>query len=972
VSLLLLGRLELAGHDSPQRQALLLLAYLHLEGRKERGYLAELFWPEAKRPLNNLSSAMTRIRALDPHMIGGDRYTVEATVSSDAEVFVSQAVAGRHDEALDLYHGRFLDGFPLSRLGAELQEWVLFRREVLAGMARDCALELAEEAHRNGRTEASVSLAAQAIELGGDAVPDPQALLSLYRILHDGHGPGAAAIRSEALELGVPAHELDDSHDGQPSPRTVARPEDRPDQTFLGREVELVEVLQALETKGAAAVTGLGGVGKTELVRTLVDQVGDRFGPSAWVDGATVPSIELLPEAISRAAAPEAEPASSVDDLLLLLGGRRLLLILDDMDRFANDLDRLGPLLEGDRRITLLVTSRSEVDLAAAAVISLEGLATNSPDGAGPGPARQLFDALFRRRAPLGAHLDPEDRAVEQICDRLGGLPLGIELAAGWLSVLTPAEIVDGLTDTAVGVDLLEDPDRGVADHHASFESVMAGTWDLLDERCRDGVARLSIVPSGCSRNVAEAVANCTLPVLRRLAGWSLVKRVDGGHYQMHPLVRSFARAKLAEIPSQELEAKWAHARFVLDAVADVSLVDSFESDAVLPAFEDPVGNLVAVWRLLADERDVDGLTQLADPLDRVLSRFGRLHTLRDVVDSTIDDLGPETPLRIHHRLHMHLIWLLLRLGDYQRAKAMADVVLGPDGTDRAVESDVLVEVTRARSAIDRTEGQVERAIKRLEGVRATAAEVSNRMGALVDDDLGLCQMILGHYEASRRSYRGVLAWARREGSQPMIAWTLLSMGLGHLESDELVDARALLLEARSVATVHQLDHVAPYIDVKLARVHLAMGDEVAAAGAVAAARRQDEASLEPWLAVELDLVAGRVIGASQNLAEMWRLVGRALDRAQQLEDVPFVAKAYLALIELALDHTGLDVGRSGGCDLTRAVAAPTSGADHADRMSAAALVDQLDCKERSTDPPAVMDVGDTATSLLRLAKADG
>jgi hypothetical protein len=197
-------------------------------------------------------------------------------------------------------------------------------------------------------------------------------------------------------------------------------------------------------------------------------------------------------------------------------------------------------------------------------------------------------------------------------------------------------------------------------------------------------------------------------------------------------------------------------------------------------------------------------------------------------------------------------------------------------------------------------------------------------------------------------------------------------MGLGHLESDELVDARALLLEARSVATVHQLDHVAPYIDVKLARVHLAMGDEVAAAGAVAAARRQDEASLEPWLAVELDLVAGRVIGASQNLAEMWRLVGRALDRAQQLEDVPFVAKAYLALIELALDHTGLDVGRLGGCDLARAVAAPTSGADHADRMSAAALVDQLDCKERSTDPPAVMNAGDTATSLLRLAKADG
>lgn len=206
VALLTLGRLELAGQRFSQRQALLLLAYLTIEGRKERSYLAELFWPDAAKPLNNLSSALTRLRSVDKTMVSADRYAVAAAVAADVDRFAEHAARGEYAEALELYHGPFLRGFPLDPLHYELQEWVLEQRSALAGTARECARLLAVEAAKAGRATAAAELAERAITVGRESVPEPAALVDLHRILQAANSPLAETVRAEALDFGVDLH----------------------------------------------------------------------------------------------------------------------------------------------------------------------------------------------------------------------------------------------------------------------------------------------------------------------------------------------------------------------------------------------------------------------------------------------------------------------------------------------------------------------------------------------------------------------------------------------------------------------------------------------------------------------------------------------------------------------------------------------------------------------------------------------
>ena len=436
---------------------------------------------------------------------------------------------------------------------------------------------------------------------------------------------------------------------------------------------------------------------------------------------------------------------------------------------------------------------------------------------------------------------------------------------------------------------MLQETEQADDGNHSSFEAVISGTWDMLDQRCRTAISRLSIFPSGFDRAAAESVGDCSLVTLRRLAGWSMISRPDGRHYRCHPLVKSFARRCLAEEPDHEYEARWAHARYLQAAVSAAPMVEAFESAGVLAEVEDPVANLLTVWELLLEELDTDGLSDLVDPLDRVLSRFGRCHTLLEVLrDSSRRLRDVAAPAAVGDRLAMHQVWLHLRLGDYGQSKTVADQLL--EG-HRRLQDDVFVELTRARAAIERTEGAVEASLSRLTAAREAAGAVSPRMRALVDDDIGLCQMVLGLYPESRQSYGSVLAWARAEGSQPMIARTLLSLGTGHHDAGDIIDSLAYLLEAKSVVAVGQLGHLEPYVDAKLARAHMASGNLEAARELIVESRTDSDSGIEPWLAVEFQLLSARLSAADDDRTTMWEDLEQALSTAVELGDVPFIFK---------------------------------------------------------------------------------
>ncbi|MEM9563133.1 MAG: hypothetical protein AAGA93_10970 [Actinomycetota bacterium] len=980
MALLTLGRLELAGQDFPQRQALLLLAFLTIEGRKERAFLAELFWPDARKPLNNLSSALTRLRSVDPEYVMADRYTVEARVPADVGRFVDHAAAGEHAEALDLYHGRFLDGFPLERVGYELEGWILDRRTSLAATARDCARLLAERANDRGRTDRATALAERAVAVGRDAVPDPDALAALHPILRAGNSPMADEVEGEIRDLGHDPgagsptlaggitrprpSELTASVGGEAGRATVTAT--RVEQPFFDRVAELAATETGLDRQRAVAIVGLGGIGKSELARQVARRLGppgSGSGPSpaptaggpatpvVWVDASVVTSIGVLPEVISQRLDPEREPAPDLAALGDVVGARDVLIVLDQVDALANQLAPLSDLLGRCPRLRLLVTSRVGVSLDPCATVMLDGLPVRT-DGAEPGPAVRLFQAWFRRHAPVGAELAPDDPAVLDICRRLDGHPLAIELAAGWLNVLTPAEIAAGLAARAAGEDGGDEllADGSVDDPgHRGFRSVMASTWDLLDPTCRTALARLSILPGGFDRSVAERVGACDLTTLRQLASWSLVVRRDGRWYSCHPLVQRYSRRRLTDDRPAEAAARRAHADLVLAAVADAPNVDAFDAGTVLDNVEDPVAHVLAVFGDLVELGRYETVAELVDPLDRLLGLHGRHLTLLETLGSTVERLqdtaepgsDPDAGMAaeaVQDRLEMHLVWLELRLGRYREAAATADRLLAKP----AMAADLVIELTRARSAIDRTGGDVDRALTRLLEVRELAETVSPRMRALIDDDIGLCQMILGLYPESRESYRSVLTWARRAGSQPIIARTLLSLGIGHHDSGEILDSLAYLVEAKSVVAVNDLHHIEPFVDVKLARSHLVDGDVDTAAGIIETARARTGSTWEPWLTAEFDLVSARVAEARGDTETMWTHLERSLATSADLDDVPFVAKAFVALVELGHRQPEIGPDAAGGAELAAAVADAQSGADHADRVAAQDLRDRL------------------------------
>ncbi len=997
MALLTFGGLELAGRSFPQRQALLLLAYLAVEGKRERSFLAELFWPEAKRPLNNLSSALTRLRSVDTTLVEADRYTVGTRVAIDTDRFVDHAGTGRHDEALDLYRGRFLDGFAIDPLGYELQEWILDQRSTHAATARDCARRLAERAARQGRTAEAAGLAERAITLGRDAPPDGQTLAALLPILVAGSSSLAATVRAEADELGVavpdPA-QAPTAPTASTVPTAGAEPEPEPRPTdrsaygaglvgrgFFGREAELDELDEALAATRLVVVTGLGGVGKSQLARAAIDRLASPPTTTGHqVDCSSLESIELLPELIGQVALPDGPPVGDFDQLAAAIGHRDMVVALDGVDRLADSLGGLDELRQRCPRLRLLVTSRRPVEAASAHALTLTGLPVLDAGG-GPGPALRLFASASARVQPPGSTLDPVEPAAVEICRLLDGHPLAIELAAGWLNVLTPSEIADGLAGrrSAAAIDPFDLGSGGGSE--AAVESVMDGTWRLLDETSRLTLARLSVVPGGCDRTVALAVGGGDLLTLRRLADWSLVSRHDGRWYRCHALVRAHARQRLAERPDDEGRARAVLAELVVGAVSDAPMVETFESAVALEAFEDPVAALLAAWDHLVERSDDEALVTLVDPLDRALGRYGRHRTLLDVLETAAKDAADGAgPHRLRARLEMHLVWLHLRLGDYRQASTTADRLLAdderrrPDGED-GLEDDIVVELTRARSAIDRTDGDAEGALARLEAVRDRAARVSDRMAALIDDDIGLCQMVLGLYPESRQSYRSVLGWARREGSQPMIAWTLLSLGIGHLDAGEILDSLAYLLEAKSVVAVNELDHIEPYVDAKLARGHLADGDLTATSRLIESARAKADSSWEPWLTVEFDLLSARLAAARDRPDEMWTHLERGLSAAADLDDIPFVAKALVAMVELGSERPEIGPDAAGGVHLAAVVAAPDSGADFADRLAAQELLDRLgadgagDLEEGTPDAGSIAGAVDDGFVYLRRAR---
>ena len=327
--------------------------------------------------------------------------------------------------------------------------------------------------------------------------------------------------------------------------RRETSPHNLPPQTtpFVGRRVELAQIAHYLDRADCHLLTliGVGGIGKTRLALQAAGQALGAFADGVYfVPLARISSPEFLVPAIMEAIDyPLSGKADPKRQLLNYLHQKEMLLVLDNFESLFSlpgdsdsGRDLLLEMVKGASKLKLLVTSRERLNLQAEWLLTLQGLPyppAETASGEETFEAVELFAQGAHRVRPDFA-LSAEWPEVVRICRLLEGMPLGIELAAAWVSMMPCAEIARELSR---GLDLLSTTLHDVPARHKSLEAVFDQSWQLLSEPERAVFKKLSVFQVGFDRRAAEQVAGASLPTLAALVNKSFLRVGSTGRYYM-------------------------------------------------------------------------------------------------------------------------------------------------------------------------------------------------------------------------------------------------------------------------------------------------------------------------------------------------------------------------------------------------------------------------------------------------------
>ncbi|HEX5073062.1 MAG TPA: BTAD domain-containing putative transcriptional regulator [Gemmatimonadaceae bacterium] len=646
--------------------------------------------------------------------------------------------------------------------------------------------------------------------------------------------------------------------------------------SFIGREREVAEVCELLATGRLVTLTGAGGSGKTRLAAEVMRVTADRFRDGAtWIELAPITEPELVLGHVAASLGIGGTGRPPADALRDALRDTDRLIVLDNCEHLiVACAEAADHLLRHCPGVRILTTSREALSIPGerAWLVPLLGVpdATATVDDISRAESVRLFVDRARAANASFSLTDANARVVAQLCERLDGLPLAIELAAARIRALTPDAMMGRLGS---GLRLLTSERRGVPARHRTLRDTIDWSYELLDPDERSVLQRLSVFADRFSLDAAEAVCAgdgiepaAVLDMLASLVDKSLVMvedRLDEARYHLLETIRQYGRERLDES---------AESRAVLSRHADYyyALVRAAEPHLITPAR--------AAW--------VDRIQRELDDVRLVLA-WTRAHESARHVE-IVGRLGwfwYSSGLWTEGRR-----WLeeALALSDPKVPNAPRAAVLFGAGVIASLQG----QGATARAWLDESS-----AIARALGDRSLAAYSDSYIGVALGQE-GLM--------AAEAPARAALTWFEEVGDLYGQRLALLVLATLLMRQGDLATARAVGDDAVRVARAYGLGREIGIALQVLATVQLQQRDLDAAAASIAEALTALRLDPQPfWMARALELMgivecarargvhAARLFGAAERRRER---MGAGLFQLDRERLAPIIAAARAAV----------------------------------------------------------------------------
>ncbi|MCI0708669.1 MAG: LuxR C-terminal-related transcriptional regulator [Chloroflexi bacterium] len=402
---------------------------------------------------------------------------------------------------------------------------------------------------------------------------------------------------------------------------------------FIGRQKELAQVLELLDDPDTrlVSIVGPGGIGKTRLALAAAAQFqANAQRPVYFVALEGIQQPEGVIPAIAGVIGFQFGGQKDLHQQLLTgLSNRAMLLVLDNCEHVLEAMSLVGEMLTISPNLQVLTTSRERLNLSGETLFHLEGLAyPTQPQTALEFEALRLFLQTVHRPRPNFEPTQDDWLHISHICQLVEGMPLAIELAAGWTDVLSLGEIADNLQQD---IRFLKTSARDVPHRHRSMTAVFEQSWQLMSEAEQTVFKKLSVFRGGFDRAAAEAVAGASPDILKELLAKSRITEIQPGRWKLHELLRQFAETKLRADLTEHTQTVRAHCQYyghlmrqyeqafetdlaafdgyVAEAYQDFDNILSGWNSAIHQPFIGEIGNYVTMLCFLMQER---GLHQLA------------------------------------------------------------------------------------------------------------------------------------------------------------------------------------------------------------------------------------------------------------------------------------------------------------------------------------------------------------------------